>query len=422
MERLNLDKFKILAAAATLAMFAGTACAEVELFAQANRALSHTDDGFQQSTLFVDNAFSPSTLGVKSMAHLNKCVSFGGIAEVQLNANNSRMVNQVNNNETDSDFVQVRRLDTYISAGMWGKLSLGYGDAASYGITRMSYARTGDTVSASTVGDLAGGMLFHPSASTVATTYANPSVNMTFNPIDGVGSFDSLTGRYDQKARIRWDSDKWNGLGLAVSFGNVQEVDLFVSGVNAITTTTRSYVDVALRYEGNFDDFMLSAGIAYAEFSKDGIITNANGTTAPTTTAALARSNRLWAGSIAAEHKCTGINLAFSYGNKRQIVPASNNQKAWFIQLGKHFDFTHYGKTNIALDYFQGKNALVNNDKSKSYAIGVTQDMDKVNSSVYATVRSYKYTNGVNRAGTVTAFNSMWVGSVGFLVKFGAML
>ena len=82
----------------------------------------------------------------------------------------------------------------------------------------------------------------------------------------------------------------------------------------------------------------------------------------------------------------------------------------------------HQGKTNVVLDYFQGSDTLANNDKSKSYAIGVVQDFDKINSSMYATVRGYKYSHGVTRAGVATNFNNIWAGSVGFIVKFGAML
>lgn len=423
MERLNLDKLKVLAAAATLAMFAGVACAETELYATVNRAIMHTDDGHQANTLFVDNAFAPSTVGVKTSMHIDKCTTMGAVAAFQLNANDSRMVSQINNDDIGTNLVQVRYLDTFVDGGQWGKLSLGYGDAASYGITRMSYSKAGDTVSSSRVGDLAGGMIFHTSGSASDTTTANPSINMTFDSLDGVGSFDSLTGVYRQKNRIRWDSSKWNDLMLSASFGSVQERDVFISDYTDFDLNTRSYADVALRYEGNFDDFMLSAGIAYAQYSKNGsTANNDNGTTVPTTTPALAKNNRLWAGSIAVEHKCTGINAAFSYGNKSQIVPASSNAKAWFVQLGKHFGLSHQGKTNVVLDYFQGSDTLTNNDKSKSYAIGVVQDFDKINSSMYATVRGYKYTNGVTRAGVATSFNNIWAGSVGFIVKFGAML
>ena len=180
---------------------------------------------------------------------------------------------------------------------------------------------------------------------------------------------------------------------------------------------------MALRFEEKFADFKVSAGIAAAKYSRNGILVgdyntaaSALGITLPSGTA---RGQKLWAGSVAVEHVHTGINAAASYANRRKGTSALSNQKVWFVQLGKHFDFTHYGKTNLVLDYYQGKNSLLNTDKSKSYSVGVVQDLDKANSAVYATVRSYKY--NPNSAST-TRFKAMKVASVGMLFKFGAML
>lgn len=432
MERLNLDKFKILAAAATLAMFAGTACAEVELFGQLNRAITHTDDKRNANTLFVDNAFSPSGLGVKAMSHLNKCVTVGGVGEVRIAPNNSREVNQLNTNEINTNIVSVKRADVWMSGGMFGKLSVGYGDAASHGIARMSYSKMGDTVSSSRVADLAGGMLFHTTGSASAPFATAPSVNMVFDNIDGVGSFDSLTGLYRQKNRVRWDSEKWMGLSLAVSHGSVQEKDGLntASGVTLFNNSTfnsvsKSFTDAAVRYEGHFSDFMLSAGIAWAKYSRDGItLTDDTGAVTPVVAPAgtTFRGQRLWAGSVAAEHKPTGINAAFSYGDKRKTLSNYKNQKVWFAQVGKHFDWMHHGKTHVAVDYYKGKQALVNSDTSKSWGVGAVQDLDKVNSSVYATVRTYKYTAGSAVASPAIKFDKITAAGVGVLFKFGAML
>lgn len=421
MDRLNLDKFKILAAAATLAMFAGTACAETELYGWVNRAIMHTSDGYEGSTLFVDNAFNASTLGVKSMGHLNKCVLFGADLSALYNVNSSRMVSQINNVNDDSFDVVVRTADAWVDGGVWGKLSLGYGYAASYKIMQMSYSGTDDTVSSAEVANLAGGMVFHPSsgpASAVRATYAGgPTVAAAFNAPDGVGSVDSLTGRYAAKNRIRYDSDKWNGLGFAISYGSVQTPDVSFADNDDFNLNSRSYTDAALRYEGNFCDFMLSAGVAWAKYTRDGGIT-----AVPGFPGGVSHDTRLWSGSIAGEHKCTGLNVAVAYGNVRKQVAAASNNKVWFFQVGDRLCLTHYGKTNVVLDYYYGKDALINGDNSKSYAVGVVQDFDKVNTSLYATVRGYQYNDGVNLAGARTNFDKIWVASAGFLFKFGAML
>jgi hypothetical protein len=423
MDRLNLDKLKMLAAVTTLAMFAGVASAEHEtqIYGQLNRTVTGTDDGIHQNTFFNDNAFSPTNLGVKSMAHVNKCVSVGGVLETQFNVGNSLNVNQLSAEDTDNHKILVRTADVWMAhSGLWGKLSLGYGNAASYGITRMSYSRAGDTVSSASVANLAGGMRFQTTTSTGDST--DLTVFNAFANPDGVGSYDH-TGYFRQQNRVRWDSGMWNGLSLAVSHGKVNDRDLDVANFGALTGVNRSFTDVALRYEQKFDDFMVSAGAAWAKYSRNGIMTEDYATAAAalgvTLPAGTARGQRIYAGSVAVEHAPTGINAAVSYAAKRKATSALSNKKVWFVQLGKHFHFTNYGRTNFVLDYFQAKNALVDSDKSKSYALGVVQDLDKANASVYATVRNYKY--NPNTASAVR-FKTMKVAAAGFMFKFGAML
>jgi hypothetical protein len=315
MERLNLERFKMLAAAATLAMFAGTAIAETELYGWVNEAIMHTDDGFEGSTLFVSNAYNLNTLGVKSSGHLNKCVMFGGQLEGLFDVNNSRMVGQLDNTDLESNNVVVKTADTWVDGGCWGKLSLGYGYAASYKIMDMSYAGVADTVASVQVQNTAGGMRLHSSSSNVRATATDPTINAYFNAPDGVGSIDSYTTRYAAKNRIRYDSDKWCGLGFSASFGSVQPIDRVETVFDAGARNSRQFVDAALRYEGNFCDFLLSAGIAWAKYTRDGLRTEDR-----TDLAVATRDTRIWSGSIAGEHKCTGLNVAVAYGNQRHII------------------------------------------------------------------------------------------------------
>ncbi len=420
MERLNLDKVKILAAAATLAMFAGVACAEArtEVFGAVNTAIMHTSDGNQDSTLFTQNQYYPSTLGLKSAADLTKCVTMGGTSEVQFNVNSSRLVSQIQNTTDDTYLLTVRRLEAWASAGMWGKLSLGYGDAASWGITDMSFAGTNQTVIGVNVQNTAGGMYFFQKG-TARAVNTNPRVDRVFDSLNGIGQIDDYTGTLIQKNRIRYDTGCFYGFTLGVSFGSVAD-RLALGGANADSfafddnRNQRTFTDVALRYRGDWQDFMFGAGIAWAGITRDGVTTE-NDPAVGTAT----RGERVWSGSIAGEHKPTGINLAVAGGVKRKMVETLNNYKFWYVQLGKHFCFTEFGKTNIALDYFQGKDARLNSDKGKSWGVGVSQDLNKVNTAVYASVRNYRYnpeSASAVRYDSVTALNA------GLLFKFGAML
>jgi hypothetical protein len=414
MERLNLDKVKIMAAAATLAMFAGTACAHLEVYGEVNKVFEQVWAEPQDAGVFADNNYSPSKLGVMSSAHLNKCTTFGGVAELEFIPNNTRLVSQIQTEDLDNHVVLVRKLDSWVSYGNFGTLRLGLGEAASWGITNISYAGTNETSLGSSVANNAGGMIFGVSGAT-GLTILSPTVNVVFQALNGVGDIDQVNGVLNTKDRVRYDTADWMGFKLGVSYGNDthQFVNYDTELTTAYTPTSRNFFDVALRYSGCWDDFMVGAGVAGAWYNRDGSLGEIF---SATTTAANAQQVRAWSGSIAVAHKPTGINAAVAGGQRRHINSTITNYNFWYVQLGYKFCFTHYGKTNAAVDYFQSKHALVSGDTGKSWGLGVTQDLTKINSAVYASVRNYKY------SGSPVNYKDIFVGSVGVQFKFGAML
>jgi hypothetical protein len=434
-------------------MFAGSAGANVKVWGQLNRMVSFTGDGHQNNALFLDNDFAPSQLGLTANYMIDKCSAVGGIVDLTTSPNNSRLTSQVRNADQYYNMVTVRRADLWLTYGQLGRLSLGYGDAASYGITRLSFAGTGETVSSAQVSNLAGGMIFHPSngaASGLPAVQAplpggNPTVSTVFNSLDGVGSIFDETDLYRSKNRVRWDSCEWCGFMVSVSYGNVQPY--YQPGVGRVTSnnlrTTRNYTDVAARYEGSFCDFDFEIGAAWARFQRDyynagqtALVQVANGAAGPggdtwTGTGVTTRHSTLWAGSVAVEHKCTGLNAAAAYGNYHKMVPSFSNASTWFVQIGKHNCFCSYGQTDIAVDFTQGKNMAVNSDKGNSWGVGIVQNVDKANSQFYATYRYYKYklpsvatltSNGQAGVFAANAYDAINVVSLGVLFKFGAML
>lgn len=412
MDRLNLDKVKIMAAAATLAMFAGTACAHVELYAEVNKVYEQVWASRMDTGVFADNNYSPSKVGVASSAHLNKCVTFGGVAELELLPNNTRVVNQLITEDYDNHVVLVRKVDAWVCGGMWGKLSLGLGEAASYGITNISFAGTNKTSLGSSVANNAGGMIFAVKGAN--PLISNPTVNFVFNALNGVGDIDQPDGILNTKDRVRYDSADFAGFKLSVSYGNTTHTFNHLENLyEPFLYTRRNFFDAALTYQSCWcDDFQVGAGIAGAWYNRDGVTTE----NFSTVTTAPYDHFHAWSGSIAVEHKPTGFNAAVAGGVKTKVVDALNNYKFWYVQLGKKFCFSDYGKTNFAIDYFQSKDAIVNGDKGKSWSIGVTQDLCKINSAVYAAVRNYKYDHA--RAN----YQDLFVMTLGVQFKFGAML
>lgn len=412
MDRLNLDKVKIMAAAATLAMFAGTACAHVEIYAEVNKVYEQAWADQMDTGVFADNNYSPSKLGVMSSAHLNKCVTLGGVAELEFLPNNTRLVNQLVTEDLHNHIVLVRKVDAWASAGMWGKLSLGLGEAASYGITNMSFAGTNETSLGAVVANNGGGMIFNVKG--LRPTFANPNVDVVFQALNGVGDIDAINGVLSTKDRVRYDTADWMGFKLSVSYGNdTHQFTTYPAQFGVNNQTRRNFFDVALRYHACWDDFMVGAGVAGAWFNRDGTINEIFNTTTVGTSFEHAS---VWSASIAVEHRPTGFNAAVAGGVKDKYVENLNDYKFWYVQLGKKFCFTQYGKTNFAIDYFWSKNAVINNDRGNSWSIGVTQDLHKIHSAVYAAVRNYEY-NHVH-----PTYSDITVMTLGVQFKFGAMI
>lgn len=412
MERFNLDKVKIMAAAATLAMFAGTASAHLEVYGEVNKLFEQVWTNKQDVGAFADNNYSPSKFGVMSSAHLNKCVTFGGIAELELLPNNTRLVSQRKTDGVNDRIVFVRKVDSWISGGQWGTLRLGLGESASWDITNISFSGTNQTSLGSSVANNAGGMIFAVKGADATTS--DPTINQAFNAMNGVG--DNDLGIYNTENRVRYDTADWMGFKVGVSYGSMikqgNSLDQTFANNVAGQANRKTYFDAALRYSACWDDFMFGAGIAGAWYNRDG-----QTTVAPNTATGSLRHERVWSGSIAAEHKPTGFNAAVAGGVRRKIVGTLHDHKFWYVQLGKRSCLTTYGKTDVAIDYFDAKDAVYNGDKPKSFGLGVTQHFTKINSAIYASLRNYKYSDVPGKD-----YQDVFVASVGVQFKFGAML
>lgn len=417
MERLNLNK-KVVAAAATLAMFAGAANAHLEVYGEVNELFQQVWTKRQDTALFSSNNYSPSKLGAMGSAHLNKCVTFGGVTELEFIPNNTRVVSQIRTEDHTNHIVYVRKVDAWIAGGMWGTLRIGLGESASWNITNISFSGTNQTSLGSSVANNFGGGIFAVKGSDA--TLLDPTVNAMFNAMNGIGDVNQLSGVFNTQNRVRYDTADFMGFNLSASYGHLTKglYNSFDSSVLAADGLSRKeYADIALRYSGCWDDFMVGFGIAGGWMSRDGA-TYANLPTyftAPTAGSTY-RNEKFLSGSLAVEHKPSGINVAAAAGVKRKFNSFYDNHKFWYVQLGKHFCLTDYGRTDVAIDYFGGKSAVWNGDKARSYSLGVTQHFNKINSALYASLRNY------NTTGTPRNYEDIFVASVGVQFKFGAML
>ncbi|MBV5349766.1 porin, partial [bacterium] len=91
------------------------------------------------------------------------------------------------------DYLNQRWAEISLQSKMWGKVSLGKGDAASKGTVAQDLSRT-DVVQYAGVSDLAAGMYFRKADSQHSLT--TTQINNVFNYRDGLG----------RQSRLRYDS------------------------------------------------------------------------------------------------------------------------------------------------------------------------------------------------------------------------
>ena len=61
----------------------------------------------------------------------------------------------------------------------------------------------------------------------------------------------------------------------------------------------------------------------------------------------------------------------------------------WYAKAGYIAQFWGIGSTNFSVSYWDGKNYVENDSKSKSWAITAVQQLDKYGTEFYASFRNY---------------------------------
>jgi len=349
-----------------------TSKADVSWYANINRALMHVDDGHQKDTYFVDNFSKSSRAGIIGETKLDECLTVGGLAELEFATASTSSVNQLNKNNADQtntgenshDGIKIRQVDTWVK-GDFGKLSLGHGSTASWTTVASDLSGTADTVGYMGPYGMASGFYFHTKDSQDPVVVGNPRVADVFNPNDGLA----------RKDRVRYDTPNFYGFSLSGSINSGEkDEDANRANVNA----GRKYgSDIALRYADTLQGVQLQGAVALYKLSK-----GSND-----------KAVKVWDASLAALHQETGINGALQYATKTmsEVNALTNKPKFTRVALGLISDLNHYGPTNFVVDYAHSKNSIANDDKGKGYGLGVVQQLKKVNSEVYFSVKRLKY-------------------------------
>ncbi|KAA0969781.1 porin [Aureimonas fodinaquatilis] len=321
----------------------GDDTAYLEFYGQINKGILYSDDGGSSETYFpVDNGNSSSRIGLRVYSLLENNLSIGGNLEWEWNPYSTNYVDQLNKDDYDWDTNLLRKAEIYVEMPDLGKLWFGQGSMASDGTAEVDFSGT-TVVGYSLVSDMAGGPFFRSTDGTLSTV----QIKDAFSNFDGVG----------RKLRVRYDTPSFAGFSFATSVG--QQVVPEESG----TTVW----DMAVRYDGTFDDFKVGGAIG---FSRPG------------------DSTSIYDASVSVLHQPTGLSvtLAAAYSDKKSF-----DGQYGYAKLGYQTDIFEVGKTAFSIDAYFGSDIAGNNTDSDSYGIQVVQNIDYLQTEVYLGARSYSY-------------------------------
>ena len=328
-----------------------------------NRAVNVVDDGKDTEAYFVDNDNSESRVNFVGTAKIDDDLTLGSRIELTIAPNKASNVDQ--NTAESGDVFEERWTEVSLDSKRFGKLSLGRGFTASYGIASSDLSGT-MVIATSTIVDLAGGMFYRQKSDDSLTNYPEGAlrINNSFSDFNGLS----------RKNRLRYDSPKFYGAHLAVS----------------AISDKRS--DAGLYWGGQGYGFkaVASAGVADLNEHDTGL---------------------QYAGSASVMHENTGLNLSLSTGlQERDNQSDATNV---FVKAGWLAKLFSVGSTAFSVDYTRSENFPTENDDGYSVGVAAVQGFEKYGTDLYALYRLYSLDRDLE-----PEVHDMGVFSIGARVKF----
>jgi len=317
----------------------GNPNADLKLYGQVNKAVLFSDDGDDSNTYLVDNDNSSTRVGLLGSIKPNDHFELGTLIEVEYQTNPSNLVNQNDKRKSDADF-EKRHLDLWVDTNRFGKLSLGWGSAASDSASEIDLSGT-SVVGFSSIAEMAGGQLFYNNDTDSLSTTA---IRNVFTNWDGLG----------RDERIRYDTPSFKGF------------------VGSTSYVTDGGGDVALRYNARIATFKLAAGAAYAN----------PGSTSDTIDDQLA-------GSLSLLHD-SGFNGTFAMGSRNHKESGRDDGSFYYTKFGYRANWCPLGVTSLSLDYGRFSDVDIDGDDADVIGLQMVQDLQDWGSEVYLGYRFHK--------------------------------
>ena len=306
--------------------------ATVKLYGQINKAVLFSDDGDGADTYLVDNDNSSTRLGLVGTLTPSDRYKIGTRIEAEYQTNPSNVVSQTNQRPDDDGF-EKRHLDLWVDAGIYGKLSLGWGSTASDGTAEVDLSGTG-VVGYASIADMAGGQLFYDK---LTGSHSTTTVGSVFSDMDGLG----------RDERVRYDSPVFYGLTASASYINDGGGDL------------------AVRYNAAIGTFKLATAAA---FSNPGGASDTIG-------------NQL-SGSISVLHE-TGFNGTMAMGIRDHQHDDRDDGGFFYVKFGYRARWCPLGVTSLSIDYGRYADIGQDGDDADTLGLQMVQDFQEWGTEVY---------------------------------------
>ena len=317
----------------------GNPKANLKLYGHVNKAVLFIDDGDETNTYLVDNDNSSTRVGLSGSIKPNDHFELGTLIEVEYQTNPSNLVNRNNKRISDADF-EKRHLDLYLDTNRFGKLSLGWGSAASENAAEVDLSGT-SVVGYSSIPDMAGGQLFYNEAT---DSLSNTAIRNVFGNWDGLG----------RDERIRYDTPVFKGF------------------IGSTSYVTDGGGDLALRYNAKIATFKLAAAAAYAD----------PGSTSDTI------DNQL-AGSLSLLHD-SGFNGTFALGTRNHKQSGRDDGYFYYAKFGYRANWCPLGITSMSADYGRFSDINIDGDDADAIGLQMVQDLADWGSEIYLGYRFHK--------------------------------
>ena len=345
---------------------------KVELYGRVNRVINFWNDGAESNVYSLNSSYNTSRFGVRGKGKMSDDWSSGFVIEIEDTGNQSRFVNQFNDN-TDNGTLRVRKAAISLDSKTYGRVWLGQQEMAKDNINKDTIVIKG--LDQTMHQDFYMNWSFFLRQKGFNNAEAFSASTPTFRDIGrcystSSSAFDCSTRRNE----VRYDTPEWWGFVGSASWG---EDDIW---------------SASLRFQKEWDNWKIGAGYAYEDFT-DELVNNGGG---GVPNQGFKRDMKEWAGTASIIHKPTGLFVWAANSNSE-----NNDIGAVGVYTGKAPPVMH------AWDVAGGISKAFFSPGATTIWGGYTQDQDglggftrtTVSSSVSGTASSYAVWDGEVSAG-----------------------